>query len=263
MELIGNRYKGGLNMRRLLSTRRGTALVAGAATIAATIVLVLVATSSRNDGAATAQPETVLVASTLIQKGTSGSVISSQRMFRSERLAVTRVPAGAIANTSAIAGMVAASDIQRGQALTASDFTVGGGIPSQLAPNQRAISIPLDTSHGLSGVVHAGDRVDVYAGFSNPANSGDAALRLLFSNVQVLAVNGGGSGGFGGSGVGSESNVVLKVTSGEAGALAFASDNGKVWLVLRGANATGPKARAAASTITSLLLGSGAHGGRS
>jgi Flp pilus assembly protein CpaB len=230
-------------------------LVAVATTVAAALLLVI-AVSGSNSGTVTAQPETVLVASTLIQKGTSGSVISGQRMFRSERLGATQVPAGAIADASAIQGKVAARDIQRGQALNASAFTAGGGIASQLAPNQRAISIPLDTSHGLAGVLHAGDRVDVYAGFSNGA-SGSAALKLLLSNVQVLAVNGGNGGGFGGTGVASEANVVLKVLADRAGALAFASDNGKVWLDLRGANATGPDARAARSTVTSLSLGGG------
>lgn len=254
MELNWNRYKGDLSVQRLLSTRRGTALVAGAATVAAAIVLLVALTSSRSGGA-TAPPQTVLVASTLIEKGTSGRVISSQGMFRSERLAPAQVPAGAIANSSAIAGKVATSDIQRGQALTASEFTVGGGIASQLAPNQRAISIPLDTSHGLAGVLQAGDRVDVYAGFSNSA-TGVAALKLLLSNVQVLAVNASGGSGLGGSGVTTEANVVLKVNAGDAGELAFASDNGKVWLDLRGANAKGPQASAARSTITSLLLGS-------
>ncbi len=180
-------------------------------------------------------------------------------MFRSERLAVTQIPAGAIADASAIQGRVAARDIQRGQALTATDFTVGGGIASQLAPNQRAISVPLDTSHGLAGVLQAGDRVDVYAGFSNGAGGG-ATLKLLLPNIQVLAVNDSSGSGLGGSGA-SDANVVLKVLARRRrSALAFASDNGKVWLVLRGANATGPDARAARSTVTSLLLGSNGGG---
>jgi Flp pilus assembly protein CpaB len=224
--------------------------VAVGATVAGALLL-LIAMSGSNSGAPTAQPATVLVASRLIQQGTSGSMISSQGMFRSERLAPTQMPAGSIANASAIAGMVASRDIQRGQALTASDFTAGGGIASQLAPNQRAVSIPLDTSHGLAGVLQAGDRVDVYAGFSNSA-SGSASLKLLLSNVQVLEVNGGSGGGIGGA---SAANVVLKVLADNAGPLAFASDNGKLWLVLRGANATGPDARAARSTVTSLSFG--------
>jgi Flp pilus assembly protein CpaB len=57
--------------------------------------------------------------------------------------------------------------------------------------------------------------------------------------------------------VNGESDVVLKVKADDAGALAFAADNGKIWLVLRGANATGPDVqRQVTYTVNSLLLGS-------
>jgi hypothetical protein len=47
------------------------------------------------------------------------------------------------------------------------------------------------------------------------------------------------------------------VTASQAGALAFASDNGIVWLVLRGANAVEPQGQQQELyTINSLLLGS-------
>jgi Flp pilus assembly protein CpaB len=214
------------------------------------------------------QPETVLVASSLIQKGTPGDVISNNAMFRPERIMTKQAAAGAIANTTAIHGKVAAMDIQPGQQLTLSDFTSGAGLVSQLAPNQRAMSIALDTSHGLTGELHAGDRVDVYAGISASLDRGSsgsagagAALRLLVANVPVMAVDQNSGSGVGGQSVNAQSDVVLKVKASDAGALAFASDNGKVWLVLRGANAVQPKSQnQAVYTINSLLLGSRAVG---
>jgi Flp pilus assembly protein CpaB len=252
-----------------LSTRRGTGLVAGFCTLAAAAILGLALSSYRHSVATTPPPETVFVASTLIERGTSGDVISSGQMFRSERIAAKQVTAGAIADTSMIRGKVATADIRPGQQLTLSDFVAGDGIISQLAPNQRAISIPLDSSHGLTGVVHAGDRVDVYAGIdasvnqsTNGANAG-AALKLLLRNVPVLSVSGNGGTGVGSAGANSQSNVILKVNADDAGALAFASDNGKVWLVLRGANATGPDVQSRVTyTLNSLLLGSGGNGGK-
>jgi Flp pilus assembly protein CpaB len=189
-------------------------------------------------------------------------------MFRPERVAGKLASAGAVADASAIRGKVAIRDIQPGQQLTLSDFAARGGLVSQLAPNQRAMSIPLDTSHGLNGVLQAGDRVDVYAGISASLDRGTtggtgagAALRLLIANVPVLEVNQNAGGSLGSTGVNTEADVVLKVNASDAGALAFAADNGKVWLVLRGANAVEPTTqKQAVYTINSLLLGARSPG---
>jgi Flp pilus assembly protein CpaB len=262
VELTGKRYGSG-GFRKLLSTRHGTALVAAACTIVAAGVLLFAATRYKHSVNATGQPETVLVATSVIQKGTPGTVISAGNMFRPERILAKQASAGAIADATTLRGKVAASDINPGQQLTLSDFSGGSGFVSDLAPNQRAISIPLDASHGLTGVVTAGDRVDVYAGLQTTVSGGGSSagvsLRLLDAGVPVLAVNqnSSGSGVGSGSGVTSQSDIVLKVNASEAGALAFASDNGKVWLVLRGANAVEPqRQQQELYTINSLLLGS-------
>jgi Flp pilus assembly protein CpaB len=89
--------------------------------------------------------------------------------------------------------------------------------------------------------LQTGDRVDVYGGFSSSGTgSASPVLRLLVPGALVLkapaAAGGGGLAG-GGSSV---SNVVLEIDQSLAPALAFAADNGKVWLVLRPANATNP-----------------------
>jgi Flp pilus assembly protein CpaB len=251
-----------------MSTRRGTAIVAGLCTLVAGGILLVAAARYRHSVDATSQPESVLVASTLIQKGTPGDVVSSRDMFKPQRILQKQVSAGAIADASLIRGKVAATDIQPGQQLTLSDFTSGGGVITELAPDERAMSISLDTSHGLTGVLHAGDRVDVYAGVDGSVNKSStggtagAALRLLRANVPVLSVNLNASSGLGASGVNSAADVVLKIKANDAGALAFAADYGKVWLVLRGANATGPNAqRQVTYTVNSLLSGSATHGG--
>jgi pilus assembly protein CpaB len=257
------RYRRESGLRKLLSTRKGTAIVAGVATVVAAAILLIAATQYRKSVVASGNPVTVFVASSLIQKGTAGDEIASQHLFNAEQLSAKQVSAGALADTSALTGKVAATDIQPGEQLTAADFTSSGGIMSTLAPNQRAISIPLDTSHGLTGVLSAGDRVDVYAGVDSSVDRGvgganvGAALRLLIPDVPVLEVNQNGSNNsLSGNGVNTEADVVLKVSSSDAGALAFASDNGKVWLVLRGPNALTSKATQTEYTVNSLLLGS-------
>jgi Flp pilus assembly protein CpaB len=263
MELTAGKHKSGGRLRKLLSTREGTILVAGVCTLVAAGILLIAAARYRHSVDATARPETVFVASSLIQKGTPGDVVSGHGLFHTQRILAKQVTGGAIADATSIVGKVAVKDIQPGQQLTLGDFSTASGVTAQLAPDERAISVPLDTSHGLTGVVNAGDRVDVYAGVDGSVDrasngiSAGAALRLLMSNVPVLAVSKNAGSGLGGSGVNAQADVVLRVNASKAGALAFASDNGKVWLILRGANAKNPSAQAqAAYTINSLLLGS-------
>ncbi|HEX3392029.1 MAG TPA: Flp pilus assembly protein CpaB [Solirubrobacteraceae bacterium] len=270
MELTGNRYTGN-DWRRLLSTRRGTVIVAAVCTLVAAGILVYAAAQYRNSVESSGATRTVLVANATILKGTSGDVIASQELFHAQSIAGRQVSAGAIADTALLHGKVAVSDISPGQQLTLGDFTTSGGYAAQLAPDERVISIPLDASHGLAGVVQDGDRVDVYAGLNLEVNgsggsgSAGASLRLLVANVPVLAVDQNSGGGLGGGGAtGQQADVVLKVRASEAGALAFASDHGKIWLVLRGPNAAEPSTQAKETFNVQTLLrgtpGTGAGG---
>jgi Flp pilus assembly protein CpaB len=255
---------GGSGLQKLLSTRRGTAIVAGICTALAAGILLFAAVSYRHSVAKSSQPQTVLVAKTLIQKGTSGSVIASSNMFQLERIPAQQVTPGAVADASALRGKVAATDINRGQQLTLGQFKTGGGYAVQLAPDQRAISVPLDASHGLTGALQAGDRVDVYAGVTASASrsassaSAEGALRLLIPDVPVLAVNLNTGGGGLGAGANSQADVLLKVNNADVGGLALASDIGNVWLVLRGPNAKNPTSQHRyVVTANSLMLGGG------
>jgi Flp pilus assembly protein CpaB len=261
VELTGNRYTSN-DWRKLLSTRRGTAAVAAVCTILAAGVLVYAASRYRHSVQSSGGARTVLVANGTILKGTSGDVIASQQLFHAQSIATKQITAGAVADTALLHGKVVAADISPGQQLTLGDFTASGGYVSQLAPDERIISIPLDASHGLSGVAQAGDRVDVYGDLKLEGNAGGSAnvSLLLVSNVPVLAVNQNSGGGLGGGN--STADVVLKVKASDAAALALASDQGKVWLVLRGSNAAEPSAQAKATyNIQTLLRGATSSAG--
>jgi Flp pilus assembly protein CpaB len=105
--------------------------------------------------------------------------------------------------------------------------------------------------------VEPGNRVDVYAGFNviplgadgQPISGGQARpmLRLILSDVPVLAIGEKASG----SGT---TNVSLGVDDLDAAQLAFASDNGKLWLVLRPRTGAKPTT-ATLVTPETLLLG--------
>lgn len=241
MELTGNNYTGS-DWRKLLATRRGTVLVAAACALVAAGILIFAMERYRHNVNSEGAPETVLVANGLIQKGTSGDAIASEALFKTTTVATKQASSGAFADTAQLHGKIAAADIYPGQQLTAADFTAGGGLTSELAPDQRAMTVTLDSSHGMIGQLHAGDHVDVYAGLSAQPGGGHTTqlLRLLMSNVDVLiAAKAGEGGGLSGSNPQNENgNVTLRVAARQAGELAYASDSGNVWLVLRPANAT-------------------------
>lgn len=257
MELTGKNYTRN-DWRKLLATRRGTVIVAGVCALVAAAILLFAMSSYRHNVDTSGNQETVFVASTLIQKGTSGDAVTSERWFTPTSVAVKQATSGALADTALLHGKVAVADIYPGQQLTAADFVAKGGLTSELAPNQRAMTISLDQPHGMVGQVHEGDRVDVYAGIHLEARGrSEPALRLLLANIKVLQTGSGSAGGIGGAQNpnNSFSDITLAVGDAQAGPLAYAADEGKVWLVLRPADAT-TDASASAITAQSLLLGS-------
>jgi Flp pilus assembly protein CpaB len=244
-------------VERLTSTRRGTlALAALAALLAGAAVLVYLKNyrHSLNQGAT---PATVLIAKQLIAKGTAGNAIAANSLFQTTTIRQSQLLNGAISDPASLRGRVATHDVFPGQQLTTADFAVGGGsVATTLTKTQRLITIPLDASHGMIGQVESGDRVDVFAGFNVipvdsrgvPVQGGQSrpVLKLILQNVPVVSVSKTTQG--------NNANVALKVNDSDAENLAFASDNGKLWIVLRppsGAKPVPPRL----VTVETLLLG--------
>src|SRR5262245_32012951 len=247
--------------QKLFSTRGGTLALAGIAAVIAAIAVAVYVKHYRDSVSKGATPATVLVATSVIPKGTSGTDIATKELFQAQSIRERQLRTGAISDTSSRRGMVAKTDILPRQQLTESDFTAAkGGITSELSGGQRAITIPIDSAHGMTGQISSGDHVDVYAGFQvspvdslgRPISTGAArpVLRLIMQNIAVLSL-GGKSGGFGGS---NGSNVTLRATPYQAEQLAFASDNGKLWLVLRPPTGARPSPPSLV-TVETLLLG--------
>lgn len=220
-------------IRRALGTRSGTLTLAAAAAALAAIVLVAFLSHYKNTVRGGTAPETVLVAQSLIPKGTAGNAVIDQGLFKPETLTTDQVKDGAIVNTAALAGKVAVRDIYPGSQVVPSDFAAKADpIRGQLSGDQRAIAVPLDAAHGLLGDIRTGDRVDVYAGF-NQATSGSgtthAVLRTVLQNVLVLDVPDGASKANGSS----TQTITIRVSDRAAAEIAYAADNGKVWFALR------------------------------
>lgn len=239
----------------MFSTRRGSIMTAIiSAAIAGVLILVFV-NNNNKPAAPTVTNTPVVVASGFIPKGTPANLVASSNLIARTTVPSTHALPGAITDTSTLHGEVAVTDIYPGQQLTAADFSATATeLASQLTGPQRAIAFAIDSAHGLTPFLQAGDHVDVYADF------GHGAMTLLLSDVFVLSAPGGGtstsngisssgSTGTGGGGSGSGGNVVVRVTPQQAATLGAAVDSAKIYLTLRplvttgtlGANATGTK----------------------
>jgi Flp pilus assembly protein CpaB len=255
MEAI-RKLTSGNDMRRLASTRNGMLTIAVLVAVLAGAFLLLFLSRYR-DSVNNTSPVTVLVAKSLIEKGTSGDVVITSGMFETSRITTSEAKHGAIEDPSKLRGQIAASDVYPGEQLTAAEFTgTSSSLANEITGLQRAISIPLDGAHGMIGEVKAGDHVDVLAGFNKEnggAGSGQPILRAIMQNATVLRAPSSAKGG----GVGSTKtqNVVLKAPDKNAWKFAFASEYGKVWIVLR-SKAGAEQSAPSLVTLQTVLFGS-------
>jgi Flp pilus assembly protein CpaB len=224
--------------RKLLSTRQGTlglAVLAGLLAIGALLTFMSGYKRNLDKGA---QPVTVLVAKGDLPKGSSGDLIAKQGLFQATGFKREQVADGAITDPASLRGLVAVREIVPGQQLITADFArPSDPVLSKLGNDQRAVSIPLDTAHGMLGDVQPGDHVDIYAGFQIQADGASRprpVLRVLLQDVEVLKAPASDKKSQGLAGGGTQTqNIVLRVRDQDAPGLAFSSDNGKVWIVLR------------------------------
>jgi len=251
--------------QRLLATRGGTIAVSGLAAVLAAIVFVAYLQRYRTSLKSSSAPVTVLEAKNFIEKGTPGNIVGTQDLFQKTTTPKAEVAEGAITDPNSLRGLVATDDIYPGEQLTLSDFSTVSpdAVVNKITADQRAMSVPLDSAHGMVGNIHPGDHVDVYGAFNvrrlnhdgtvDPESAERPVLKLIVEDVPVLAAPTEQKTGFGAS-AGDKSNVTLRVSDQQAAEIAFSSENGKLWIVLR------PKAGAEPSapdvvTLETILFG--------
>jgi Flp pilus assembly protein CpaB len=243
---------------KLVSTRRGTLLAAALVALLAGASILVYLNSYRESLKAQGALVTVLVAKGTIHKGTAGSVVAEKDLYTATTIRESQLLEGAISDPAALRGKVATREIYDAAQLTAADFgEAGDSLAAQLTDRQRVVTVPLDSAHGLIDGIEPGNRVDVFAGFNvvplgadgKPTSGGQSRpmLRLILANVSVLAVGEKARG----SGT---TDVSLRVDDMDAAQLAFAADNGKVWLALRPSSGAKPS-RSGIVTIETMLLG--------
>lgn len=245
---------GGSGQGGLLTTRRGTVLAAGIVALLAGLVLLFALQQYRGAVADDGEAAKVLVANALIAQGSSGDVLPTEDLVKVAEVRADQLEEGALTDPSALRGQVASREILPNQQLTEEDFTISDqGLQTKLAGTDRGIGVPVEAPQAVAGQLRTGDRVDVHAALEVTtfgAGANRPVVKTLMQNVLVLR----GSGGEEESKGGDEKVVVLRVSADSAADLAFASENGKVWLALRpGAGAEDPKKELV--TLESFLTG--------
>lgn len=242
--------------QKVVSTKAGTAAVAAGAAVLAGMFIVVYLNKYRHSIKAQGAPVTVLVAKHRIPKGTSGVAAIQSGLFERSTIRQSQLRDGAFSDAASIRDRVATTDVFAGQQLTASDFQASARtLATTLTGRQRVIDVPLDNAHGLIGHVQTGDHVDVYGGFNIQSAGGGTAYAvdvLLAQDIPVADVASKAAGGVAAST--SSTNVSLRVDDKQAAEIAYASDNGKIWLFLR--PPTGAKnARPGLVNVGTILLG--------
>src|SRR3954454_1897819 len=100
---------------KLLGTRRGTVILGVAAAALAAIVLLVYLNSYRNSVNSNAQPLSVLVAKSVIQKGTPGNVVGTTGLYEVASIPKSQVKSGVFVDPKTLTGKVAVADIYPGQ----------------------------------------------------------------------------------------------------------------------------------------------------
>jgi Flp pilus assembly protein CpaB len=216
----------------LLATRRGSLIAAAITAFLAVILLLLFLSQYRNSVGDTNKTETVLVARSLLPKGSTGEVVAANGMFQAVNVKHSQVKNGALTDPAALRGKVTTQDVFAGQQITTGDLSTSQDrVINQITGKQRAISVAVDAEHGLVGSLQAGDHVDVYGAFNAAGSGGQrAVLKEIQQNVLVLKTPSSGGGGAGSS---NQQTVTLRATDDIASQLAFAAENGAIWLTLR------------------------------
>ena len=191
----------------------------------------------------------MLVARSLVPKGTPGDVVASEQLYRIVRVEKSELETAAITDPEKLTDQVAKADIYPGHQFVVGDFeSADGHVGNTLTGFQRAMTVPVNPAHGMIGQVEAGDRVDVVVTAEGAAGLG-AAARIAARDVLVLDVPGKAED------TADDQPATIRVSDEEAATIAAAADGGEVWLVLR------PAVKARSHDSIDAVRGGGPNGG--
>ncbi len=146
----------------------------------------------RRAGAAKAQEPT---APTVVGVVTAATDIGVGKAIGAGMVTVKQVnsdqaPRGAFTTVSEVQGWVAISPISAGEPISPSNARQQADINAlayKIPQDMRAITVPVEEVSGVSGLINAGDRVDVLATFELKDDT--AVTRTVLQDVAVLALS--------------------------------------------------------------------------
>jgi Flp pilus assembly protein CpaB len=220
-------------LSNLLWTRRGAIAVAVVAGLSALAVLLVFMANYRDSVRGDAATVNVLVANRHLDSGTPGDAIAEAGLYKQVEVRGDEAVEGAFSGVGELQGKHTTAAIDANQQLAAADFAAGSSqVTGKLEGTDRALSVPVDTAHGNIGQVKAGSRVEVLGSFDAEPLGGRAGslVTVLARDALVLVAPPKGNRGLGSS---KKEQVVLRLSDVEAAQVAYASDNGDVWLAIR------------------------------
>ena len=223
--------------RDMLKTRNGTIAVGVGALVLATLLLLVYLRHYRSSVNSSNGAATVLVAKRFIPKGTTSLALAKNGLFEVTAIPRGDLKEGAVTDPAVLQGEVAVNNVYPGQQLTIADFgttATSSALSGVLSGGWRALSIPLDAVHGMIPQVQTDDHVDVYVQVNG-------VLGLLLSDVLVLQAPNQVAAG---TTAPTSGNYIFRVPSTYAPKFAFAADNAKIWLALRGQKGVRPTRQA-------------------
>lgn len=99
------------------------------------------------------------------------------------------VPQDAIRSADDAVGKASLTKILKEDVITGQKLLGGKGFSGTIPDNMRAITIPINDITGVSGLIKAGDYVDIFLVSTNKAYKNAVFGKLVLQNVLLLAVN--------------------------------------------------------------------------
>jgi pilus assembly protein CpaB len=212
----------------------------GAAVIVALITSVLIYTTLQKKTQKTAVPlptQPVAVAVTDLSWGTA----LSKDMIKTVPYLKENLPEGCSSDSASLVGRVLLFPVKANEPIFESRLAptniTTGGVAAVISPKKRAVAVRVDPVIGVSGFIHAGNRVDVMVTIVPDKNaSSNPVTKIVLENILVLAA--GPDVEKKGKEPTNVTVITLEVAPEEAEKLALAATEGKVQLALRNFNDT-------------------------
>ena len=209
--------------------------------LAAAVALVLYTQHVQDSARSSGDAVRVVVVTHDIHAGTSVDAAAADGDLAYRTVRRSDLVPGAYTDLSAAHGLILTQPVFHGDQLTASRTGVRheASIAARLTGDQRAFRLPIDANSGMSGDVHAGDRIDVMASYVLDTNQ--VETYVLAAGALVLDVTPAAAAQTGDSTA--QGSMLLRLTERQVSYLANAlasADNAPaggsktIWIALAG-----------------------------